>query len=181
MGTFEVHALMMTNTCGPQAVSIPAALQYQARLGYNRGVASWELPQSRISATGSWTDVPPSFRFTNDTYRTVREAVPVYGLAACVMHRFDVIEGTLSGSLHDLAAEAAALDANPMDGLDATEQLVPDDAGTDAGPASIAATETIAYGPSAGSDCRDAIGVGQGQFLTLPCQITYAMNGVMTQ
>jgi hypothetical protein len=72
--------------------------------------------------------------------------------------------------------------ANPMDVFDASIDLVADaSAFGDAGPATIAATETIVYGPAANADCRDSIGVGQGQFLTLPCQITYAMSGVMRE
>ncbi len=181
VGTFDVRANMMINSCGPQSVSIAAHLQYEARLGYDRGVATWELTQSRVSATGLWTEVPPSFRFTHESYSTLRAADSRYGLAACVMRRYDLIEGTLSGALRDLslqpldaAISEAGLDATAMDGGDLAT-------GSDGGTTTFGATETIAYGVAEGADCRDFIGVGSGQFLTLPCQITYAMDGTMVR
>jgi hypothetical protein len=171
-GTFDVQATMMTNTCGSQ-VSGSSHLSFQAQLAYNNtGASTWTLPQTGASASGTWTAAPPSFRVTLDQYSMLRQGDARYQLAPCEIHRFDVIDGNVTGVLPDV--NATMLDAGANMVMDGASMLVPD-----AGPTTFAATETIEYGVVDGADCHDFLGVGQGQFLTLPCEITYAMNGTL--
>lgn len=166
---------MVQNTCGPQALSAAAHMTFQARLAYDRAVATWSLPASGASATGTWLDAPPTFRISTGSYLTLREALRSYGIAACVLYRFDQLEGTVSGALPDISSMAALDGSATLDALDGTVALELPDAGT----TTFGATEGIVYGVADGADCRDKIGAAPGQFVTLPCQITYAMTGTM--
>ncbi len=171
--TFGVDATLMQNTCGPQALTVASHMSFQARLAYDRAQATWSLVASGASASGEWIDAPPSFRISTSSYTMLRAADRRYGVAACVLYRFDQLEGNVSGLLPDLSVAAALDGSSVLDALDGTAALEP----TDAGPTTFSATESIVYGVADGADCRDKIGAAPGQFIALPCQITYAMIG----
>jgi len=172
-GTFAVQGTMTVNTCGPQAVVALSHLMFGAVLAYSRGRSTWSLPQTGVTVSGTWSDAPPEFRVSTSQYSTLRPGDRRYQLAACVIERFDVIDGTVSGLLPE--ANVTPLDSG-VDVIPDGATLLPPDAG---GATTFTATETIVYGAASGADCRDFIGAGQGQYLTLPCELVYAMDGVM--
>jgi hypothetical protein len=92
-------------------------------------------------------DESGAFRFEIRGQTAVREEDPTQGLAACTLDHVDEVRGFVSG-------------------------------GEDAGPAaSLAGEESLSFAASAGSDCSDQLGLGTGQFLALPCQVRYVLEG----
>jgi hypothetical protein len=166
-GMFDVRETLVSNACGLQAVPVQPVVRYRAELGIDGARATWRLPASGTEAVGTYTEATGAFRFTAESFVTLREADRFNQRAACVVRQLDVIDGVLTGTLPSLEDAGNAMDA--------AEGGVASDAGTM--PAAFTGTETILIGPIEGADCRDAIGASDGQFNMLPCEVRFNLRG----
>lgn len=185
---FDVVETLVENTCGPQSVQVQPVVRYQVDLNVDQTRSRWRVVGTNADAAGSYDERTRAFEFASDSSQQLRAANQRYGIAACVMRRLDVIDGTLSGELPhgDAGLDEAGTDV--VAGIDAAidDAGEPGDAAVDGGdagpsvPAAFAATETIVYGPVSGADCRDFVGANDGQYLTLPCEQRYQVVGTLT-
>jgi hypothetical protein len=148
VGTFRVSARLDENGCGPSAqASVSVEFDVEIRRDGDRGY--W-IPQGQAPVSGV-LDERGAFLFQVASRVAVREEDPAAGLAACTMDRFDEVRGTVTVA-SDADASAVA-------------------------PGRLLAEETLSIGATSGSDCSDRIGLGEGQFIGLPCQIRYGLEG----
>ena len=167
---FDVHASMTSNSCGPQSGRIARNVQFRLELSVDQAHVVWHVLDTGVMATGAYTAATRGVRIESESVVQLRAADRRTGRAACVMRRYDVIDGTLSADLRS-ATDAATGDASD-------ENSMTTDAATDAGGAvAFNAIETVVWGPVANADCSDAIGAGSGQFTVLPCQLQFDMVG----
>ncbi len=161
LGRFRVVATRGGNTCGAQSMQLDPTVSYAVELKAANGVARW-VPEGATTVAGTWNAPARAFRFVLEQDLVAWQPDPRRDIVGCTVHRTDVIEGTVT-----------------FDDPDAGDGSV--DAGADAGAAPVArsfrATETIVFGPAPGSDCRPLVGAGDGQFTTMPCDVTYALSG----
>ncbi len=148
VGTYRVAARLEENGCGP---STPASVSAEFDVEIRReGETGFWIPQGQPPVTGVLDD-RGIFLFQVAARLVVREEDPVLGLAACVLDRIDEVRGTVT--VADEADASAAPDGR------------------------LLGEQTLSVAAASGADCSDRIGLAEGQFLGLPCQIRYALEG----
>lgn len=183
---FTVHAAQANNGCGISAPSLGAMQTYDLELSVLPGIVKWRIPNAGISATGTHDSRTQEFRLVDDRAVIVRQANARTGVPGCALRRVEVIEGKITGKLPflDLAAhqgDAMAVDLDVPTAIgDAGVSGLSDGGTSDGGAISqwpgFTAMQTIGWAVIPGGDCTGVLGVGQGQFIALPCQQQYTIN-----
>ncbi len=160
LGRFRVVSTRGANACGAQSMPLAPSIEYDVELKVGNGVVHW-IPNGATTTEGQWSAARRTFRIV------LEEDVPVWpadvrrDVVGCTVRRTDVIDGTVTFD-----------DADAGSGADASA-----DGGATPTARSFRGTETIVYGPAPGSDCRALVGASDGQFTTMPCNITYTLEG----
>lgn len=186
---FTVRTVQASNACGLSAPSLGMSQTYVLELSVLPGLVKWRIPAAGINATGTHDSRTQQFRLVDDRAIVVRAANTRTGVAGCALRRVEVIDGQIRGNLPylDLAAHRGNAMAVDLDGM-----TVPDgfgdamvraqdggsvgDGGADDQWPTFAAMQTVGWAVIPGGDCTGVLGVGQGQFIALPCQQQYAMT-----
>lgn len=145
-------ARIESNTCGPGAVQAPGSAEFEVEIR-RQGETGWWIPEGLAPVMGVLDD-RGTFEFAVSGQIAVRAEDPVQGLAPCSLDKVDEVRGTIVQGPADEA-----------------------DAAPEGGAATLAAEEALSFGATSGSDCSDQLGVGTGQFLALPCQVRYSLEG----
>lgn len=184
---FQVAGVMQSNACGALAPSSARTLDYRVAIEVDRNALTWKIPSSAIEARGAHDATRSSFQLLDDRTLLLRQADRRLQIAACVVRRIDLIEGTLRGRLLPLETPAndggGAIDDSAVmsDASDGSEASDASDAGASdasaSGPPAFTASETVGWAVVPGADCRDLIGVGSGQFIQLPCEQRWSLEG----
>jgi hypothetical protein len=165
LGRFRVTATRGANTCGVQSMSLDAVASFDVELKVGNGTLRW-TPARGESTSGSWSASLRAFRVLLQTDSVIWPADRRRQLTGCAIRRTDVVEGSVTFNDADAAVSGDA--AVAVDGGNAPVAQ------------SFTATETIVFGPTPDSDCRALVGSGDGQYNTMPCQVTYTLSGVRT-
>jgi hypothetical protein len=187
---FRVRASMTNNSCGAGAPSAQTSLAYDAEVIINgQQSLSWRVRAAGISAQATVDGATGAFRLVDDRIVAVRNADRRRELGACALRRFDVIEGRVAGTFPPLdpLADSGGRAVDPLvdamvDADAMRDPMIVTDAGVDGGPrrdgfpALEELRESVGWAVAAGADCRDLIGVGPSQFVTLPCQMSWSMT-----
>jgi hypothetical protein len=179
---FSVRGTMTSTTCGVGAPSTAAMLSFNVEVRLDQTRLRWSVPTAGITAQ-STLDSSRRFTLVDDRIMPIRAANYRLGLGACSLRRFDVLEGRVGGAFplldrvdtEDSSADAEdPLDAAMFDAASLTDASLTDaslaDAAQSGPPALDSLRETVGWAVAPGADCRDMIGVGPGQFVTLPCE-----------
>lgn len=187
---FRVRGAMTTNSCGAGAPSAQSSLSFDAEIVLSsQHTLSWKIPAARISAQTTVDATTGAFRLVDDRVVVVRAADPRRELAACALRRFDVLEGRIAGEfppldpLADSGGHAVDPLVDAMVDADAMrDPIIVTDSGVDGGarrtgfPGLDELRESVGWAVVPNADCRDIIGVGPSQFVTLPCQMSWTMS-----
>jgi hypothetical protein len=179
---FSIRGQMVNNSCGLNAPSALPTLAFDVEVRELDGLLRWSVPSAGILATAAIDPRTRSFRFVDDRVLLLRPEDRRSGLAACAVRRLDVIDGRLSGTLPPLDPLQNSLDAGMAVSLDAMtpgDAALRADGSTDGGsswPALESVVETVGWAVVPGADCRDALGLGAGQFIALPCEQRWTMD-----
>jgi hypothetical protein len=157
LGLFDVEGEVTTNSCGPLALQLPATARYVVELRVGMGTLRWR-PRGAAEAVGTYDSVTGAFRVALQSEVVLRAPDSRLRLPGCALRQVDVLEGVLDRPQGYDGGVAEA------------------DAG---GPVRLGfrATESLGYAPTVGSDCMAALGVGAGQFVQLPCAVSYRWRG----
>lgn len=174
---FSVRGTMTNTTCGVGAPSTAAMLSFNVEVRLDQARLRWSVPTAGITAQ-STLDSSRRFTLVDDRVMPIRAANYRLGLGACSLRRFDVLEGRVGGAFPLLdpvdAADAHADAEDPLDAAMFDAASITDASLADAAPSGPPALdslrETVGWAVVPGADCRDMIGVGPGQFVTLPCE-----------
>ncbi len=162
LGTFSVTSIMRSNTCGPQVAEVLSLATYEVDLALRSDTLTWS-PRGASQARGAYNSGTGAFRLVHEQTVTVVQPDPRREVAGCMLVRADVIEGVVDWS----SADGGVVDDVPTFGQDAS--TAPRARG-------FRGTETVVWGPTPGSDCRGLLGAQQGQFIALPCELTYSLT-----
>jgi hypothetical protein len=174
---FSVRGTMTSTTCGAGAPSTAPTLSFNVEIRLEQTRLRWSVPTAGISAQSS-LDSSRRFTLVDDRIMQIRAANLRLGLGACSLRRFDVLEGRVAGAFPSLDPTDAGdssvdaddpLDAAMFDAASLTDASLTD-ASSSGPPALDSLRETVGWAVAPGADCRDMIGVGPGQFVTLPCE-----------
>lgn len=153
LGQVHVEAALVADSCGPQTVSMGSTMSYEVELSRSGDSLRWMGPSGSIE--GAFLSGDEFCIELADSWH-VRDADPWYGDPGCEMQRVERLCGVLE------------LEEEPLD--DASEGAAPVLVGlTGRHEAFISGTE--------GSDCSDQLGLQEGQYLALPCQVVYDLVG----
>lgn len=166
LGEFAIEGQLVENTCG-RGFEAPAAIAFRAELRRSGTRAYWKMGEApRAQGT---IDARGEFFFRVESMIDGWPADPAREVPAC---RFSQVE-TISGRLEEASDPA-------LDGA------LPDAGGShDAGSSvsALQATNTIDVSVVPGFDCSLAL-VGSavgGQFATLPCRVSYRLEGARSR
>ncbi len=183
---FSIRGAMVNNSCGVGAPNSAATVAYNVEIRVDRASLRWSIPSAGIQAQTSIDATTQRFRLVDDRAVVLRAANARVGLAACAMRRYDVLEGRVSGVFPALDPQDGGDGGDPLDGamFDASDVIgvdaaLRDDAGdvVESGPPALESMrETVGWAVLSGADCRDLVGVGPGQFVTLPCEQTWSLD-----
>lgn len=174
---FSVRGTMTHSSCGAGAPSTAATLSFTVEVRIDRGRLRWSVPTAGITAQAT-LDSSQRFTLVDDRIIPIRAANPRLGLGPCSLRRFDVLEGRVGGNFPPLDPveylDSNADGANPLDAAMFDAASLVDSSLADASPSALPTLdtlrETVGWAVVPGADCRDLIGVGPGQFVTLPCE-----------
>jgi hypothetical protein len=154
VASFELVGTLDENTCGSLAVNVPDPWTRTARLSKTKdGLFLW-TEASGVVSTGSQT-TSGEYRFRGVSTSQLIESTQTQ--PGCQVRLDDDLRFTLSG---DLAADGGA------------------QAGADAGAGlTLTGTQTTVITIVSGSDCTRALNGHGGNFLKLPCQFAYELEG----
>lgn len=155
LGTFRVVATRTGMTCGAQSAPYAPRAEFTVALQVAAGTLTW-TPVGADPTRGTWNAPARVFRVFQDQDIVAWGPDRRRDIVGCVLHRSDVIEGTVEMSAGDagVGGDAGAPEARSFTG-----------------------TETIVFGVAqGGGDCRPIVGAGDGQFSTLPCEVTYSLD-----
>ena len=151
LGELHIEAQLVADTCGPGAFPEGPSMAYDVDLRRQGDTLYWVGPSGTVLGRFS---SDRDFCIQLDDQWHVRDADPWYDDPGCDLRRIERLCGTL-----DFAQET--------DETGAVSERVTSLVGRHE--AFVSGTET--------SDCSDQVGVSEGQYLTLPCQITYELQG----
>jgi hypothetical protein len=159
---------------------------YELELSVLPGVVRWRIPAAGIVASGTHDSRTQQFRLVDDRAIVVRPTNTRTGVVGCALRRVEVIDGKITGTLPFLDIEAHRGDAMAVEQdvfVSADAELRADsgvvvtvDGGALTQWPAFTAVQTIGWAVIPGGDCSGALGVGQGQFIALPCQQQYTIN-----
>lgn len=150
LGRVEVNALLVTDTCGPGTVSAGPSLHYEVEVQRQGSSLTWVGPSGRFTGTLSGDD-----EFCIELNRSwhVRDPDPWLDDPGCDMSQIERLCGTI---------ETEVLDEGGVE----SEQIT-----------SLTARHEVFVSYNLGSNCTNLVGITEGQYLTLPCQVVYDMTG----
>jgi len=174
LGTFDVTATLTSNTCGPQADGFQSAVSFPAEIRVRQGLVHW-IPQNSNDTVGTYDLGTGAFRLELD--ESIQRLAPdrAHQFPGCVIDRADVIQGILG---------LQGPDGGTIPGLDAGTSVNISDGGQSADATAttpriqFTGTQTIVFASDPSGDCSALIGGASGTYTTLPCTVTYAIQGV---
>lgn len=178
---FSLRGTMTSSSCGAGAPSSATTLAFNVEVRVEPTRMRWSVPSAGISAQSA-LDATSRFTLVDDRIMPIRAANVRLGLGACSLRRFDVLEGRVGGVFPPLDPSDAgdAGDADPLDAAmfdaSATADASLADGAASGPPALEALRESVGWAVAPGADCRDLIGVGPGQFVTLPCEQRWSFD-----
>lgn len=151
LGRVEVNALLVADTCGPGTVSAGPSMEYEVELRRNGSTLLWDGPGGTVRGTFLSGD-----EFCIELARSwhVRDPDPWFDDPGCDMSQIERLCGTL---------ELVEGDASQME----TERVT-----------SLTARHEAFVSHDTGSVCTELVGISEGQYLTLPCQVVYDLEGM---
>jgi hypothetical protein len=183
---FSVRGAIASNSCGAGAPSSNTTVAYNVEIRVDSSRLRWSIPSAGVSAQATIDATSQRFTLVDDKVVSVRAANPRVGLGPCALRRFDVLEGRVDGVFPSLARSDAGDASDPLDAamFDASDAFAADgsylvadaDAARTGPPALHNLRETVGWAVVSGADCRDMIGVGPGQFVTLPCEQSWLLD-----
>jgi hypothetical protein len=147
LGRVAVSASLSIDTCGPGTVSAGPSLEYEVNLERQGSTLMWNGPSGRFTGTLSGDD---RFCIELDRGWHVRDADPWLEDPGCDMSQIERLCGTIVTEEREDGAEEVA---------------------------SLTARHEVFVSSNPGSNCVELVGITQGQYLTLPCQVIYEMTG----
>jgi hypothetical protein len=189
---FAIRGAMVANSCGANAPSSLPSLSFDAEIVLHQGSLRWAVPAAGIQASTRVDGATGAFRLVDDRVVVLRAEDRRRGIVACAVRRIDVIDGRVAGDFPPIdpaareggLADGALADATQLadgaplsvgdaelraDGGAVTDAAV-GDGGAPGAPALESLHETVGWAVIPGADCRDRLGVAEGQFITLPCE-----------
>lgn len=151
IGSVHIEAALVADTCGPGVNTNGSTMDYDVELQRNGETIRWLSPWGSVS--GALTDDDEFVIEVGDQW-IVRDADPWLGDPGCAMQQLERISGTIEFETIE-------------DENDVSEEVV----------SSITATHESFIAPTTGSDCSNLLGISEGTYLTLPCQIAYDIVG----
>lgn len=180
---------MSSNRCGVAAPQATPNLDFEVEIVIDQGALRWAVPSARIVATTT-LDQQGTFRLVDDRVVVLRPEDRRRGLSACALRRFDVVDGRAAGRFppldpmlgNDATLQEAAMSDRLLDVALFDASLLASSDGGDAAaqregsPSLEQLRETVGWALVPGADCSDFIGVGPGQFVSLPCEMSWQMD-----
>jgi len=155
LGAVHVDALLVSDTCGPGITTGEPTMSYDVEIRRSGDSIVWSGPAGTVQGTFSSDE---SFCIEQSSQWHVRDADPWYEDPGCDMVSIERLCGTLT---LESVSDASEADSQEVTGL-------------------LGRHEAFISGTT-GSNCSDQVGVAEGQYLDLPCQITYSLTGVQLQ
>lgn len=150
LGHIHVSAILVADTCGPGVVSSGSSMAYDIELQRNGSAITWIGPGG--SRSGTMTD-DENFCIELSANWNERESDPWLGDPGCEMVHLEQLCGTLEFEDQETDEETGPIVAR------------------------ITATHEAYVSGTQGSDCSDQIGITEGLYLSLPCQVVYEITG----
>jgi hypothetical protein len=155
IGRFAVEARLVADSCGPGTVDADPLLQYNVELRQGGSVVTWDGPGLTLQGPLGADD---QFCIDDSSTWKVREADLWLEDPGCSMTRIE----RLCALLEDL---------KEVDTVEEGEPLA----------SSFTGRHELFISHEGGSDCTDQLGLADGQYLTLPCQVTYDIVGQLVE
>lgn len=143
--------MLVADTCGPGTVSSGSTMSYEVELSRRGSALVWVGPGGTFQ--GSLTDDDEFCIEVTNSWQ-VRQPDPWYDDPGCQMNRIERLCGTL---------ELAEGDQSEME----VEQVT-----------SVTARHEFFVSYVTGTSCPELLGISEGQYLALPCQVVYDIEGL---
>ncbi|MCC7541976.1 MAG: hypothetical protein IT379_37495 [Deltaproteobacteria bacterium] len=166
LGGFEVRGSLVEQSCGVSIVMPNDPLDFEVELRRDGSTIYWRRPGAP-AMDGHFSERNQSFELSATSSFLLREASPADGLGPCRIMQQETIGGRLEVVTDPSAPVIPASDAGASD----------PDAGAPAPIYRFSGENSVSFSVASGADCRDRIGVEQGQFPMLPCRIRYELEG----
>jgi hypothetical protein len=186
VGTYRVTGSLEQNSCGSGAVPAADPLQFEVQILDDRGVGVWALSDKPF-VYGTLTDegdfsfkTETSYALEQNQVRSVtsdeEEIARLFSPdrenpdtpTPCVLEQVETIEGILfRNALGSDEPDGGVEDGDDSDEDGSEDEDVPD----------LEGENLIEIRPATGSSCTNATSAGGGVFLTLPCEISYSLQG----
>jgi hypothetical protein len=177
VGKYAVRGVLVENTCGQSALPAVNPLTFVVELREDQGVGYW-VPDKAPRNTGSLSQ-DGSFRFTVGQTQVISQGAP--GQATQNLQPSDFLASPDTN--FDLKQTTCAVTTTQtivgsLQRKQAADGGIVISAAPDGGAlGDLIAESTIAVAPSAGSDCNSALAALGGNYVALPCQARYELQG----
>lgn len=191
VGTYRVTGQLEQNSCGSTAVPAADPLQFEVQILDDDGSGVWALDDNPfvygdLTEEGDFSfktetsyaleqnEVQPATTDEEEIARLLspeRESQP----SPCVLVQVETVEGTLNKQ-EEGEEEDAGADDEPSDDEQSDDEQS-DGGEADEGRPDLEGENRIQIQPAPGSSCTRFTSAQGGVFLTLPCEISYTLQG----
>ncbi len=153
IGHVMVEAILVADTCGPGTVSAGPTMSYEVELNRSGDSLTWHGPGGTVQGFFTSDD---EFCIELGSQWHVRDADLWFGDPGCDMTRVERLCGTLTFAEPELEDEPAQV-------------------------TSLTARHEAFVANVGGTNCDDQVGISEGQYLALPCQVAYELVGISAE